>query len=297
MALSVGIVGLPNVGKSTLFNTITNSQVDAANYPFATIEPNVGVVKVPDQRLLALAELINPKKVTNTILTFVDIAGLVKGASNGEGLGNKFLGNIREVDAILHVVRCFYDKQITHYYQQVDPIRDFEIINMELISSDLELMEKKHLKVVSKSRSGDKEAIVELGIVERLITMLKSGSIHYQTLFNVDELAIIKTYNLLTCKPMLYICNIDAQHIADPIQSEFYMQFCAYLKASGNNTKTLPIAISMENEISTLSENERKEFMDDLKIDHTGLETIIRSAYDLLDIQTFYTFGVDETKA
>jgi GTP-binding protein YchF len=294
MKLSAGIVGLPNVGKSTLFNTITNSQVEAANYPFATIEPNVGVVKVNDDRLNKLAALINPNKVTPALCYFTDIAGLVKGASKGEGLGNQFLANIREVDAICHVVRCFNDSSITHIMENVDPIRDCEIINTELIIADLDSMDKRYSKISSKAKSGDKVAMFELEIAKKIMNLLKSSNFIDKNIFNGKEMEIVKQYNLLTIKPILYIANIDESDIGEPNNNQHFINLKKYI---GDKHKIIPLAIAMEYEISKLDDNEKKVFMEDLKINKTGLDILINSTYDLLGIQTFFTFGMDETRA
>jgi GTP-binding protein YchF len=296
MSLSAGIVGIPNVGKSTLFNTITNSSVEAANYPFATIEPNVGVVKVPDKRLYQLAALVNPAKTTPTLCTFVDIAGLVRGASKGEGLGNQFLSNIREVDMICHVVRCFEDKQITHFYETVDPIRDSEIINLELIISDLEAMEKRYSKVINKAKSGDKETQVEADVCKRIIDTLKQNKFPRLSSFGDKELDYAKSYNLLTTKPVLYICNIDEKDVANPNANAHYTNFKKHIEAIEECT-IIPISIAIEYEVSKLSDEDKEIFMSDLGMNESGLDRLINTTYYMLGIQTFFTFGADETKA
>jgi GTP-binding protein YchF len=296
MGLSAGIVGLPNVGKSTLFNALTNSSVEAANYPFATINPNIGLAKVQDQRLYNLAQLINPNKTTAAYCTFVDIAGLVKGASQGEGLGNKFLADIREVDVICHVVRCFSDENITHFYKSVDPIRDVEMINLELIISDLDAMEKKYLKIASRARSGEKEAIIEEKLAKQIISELKGNKLVDINKFSQDEKTIIKNYNLLTTKPIIFICNINDQHINTPEANENYLRFKTYAK-NKFNCQIIPISINFECELSKLTSDEKIEFMKQMQIQQSGLDQLILLTYKTLGLATFFTFGKDEVKA
>jgi GTP-binding protein YchF len=296
MNLSAGIIGLPNVGKSTLFNTITNSSVEAANYPFATIEPNVGIVKVLDNRLDQLAELIHPDKLVHATCKFVDIAGLVKGASKGEGLGNQFLANIREVDAICHVVRCFDDKNITHVYSSVDPIRDVEIINTELILADLESIQKRFSKIVSQAKAGNKDAMTEEKTTRKIINALSSNTLVKNVVFTDEELQYVKNYNLLTMKSVLYIANINENDVANPEDNQHYLKLKEYVNKS-MDSEIIPISANIECEISKLNEDDKKMFMNDLKIVEPGLNRIIKQTYKLLNLSSYFTFGKTETKA
>ena len=294
--MKLGIVGLPNVGKSTLFNSLTKAGAESANYPFCTIDPNVGVVTVPDERLNLLGDFYKSKKVTPAVIEFVDIAGLVKGASKGEGLGNQFLANIREVDAIVHVVRCFEDSNVVHVDGNIDPLRDIETINLELVFSDLEILERRIAKVTKTARM-DKEAAKELTFLEKVKAHLEDGqlAITLET-ENEDEDAWLATYNLLTAKPVIYAANVAEDDIADDGANNAHVQAVREYAAK-QNSEVFVICAQIEEEISELDEDERKMFLEDLGLTESGLEKLVRASYHLLGLMSFLTAGEDETRA
>ena len=294
--MKLGIVGLPNVGKSTLFNSLTKAGAESANYPFCTIDPNVGVITVPDERLNLLGDFYKSKKVTPAVIEFVDIAGLVKGASKGEGLGNQFLANIREVDAIVHVVRCFEDSNVVHVDGSIDPLRDIETINLELVFSDLEILERRIAKVTKTARM-DKEAAKELAFLEKVKAHLEEGqlAITLET-ENEDEDAWLATYNLLTAKPVIYAANVAEDDIADDGANNQYVQAVREYAAK-QNSEVFVICAQIEEEISELDEDERKMFLEDLGLTESGLEKLVRASYHLLGLMSFLTAGEDETRA
>ena len=294
--MKLGIVGLPNVGKSTLFNSLTKAGAESANYPFCTIDPNVGVVAVPDERLKLLGDLYHSKKVTPAVIEFVDIAGLVKGASKGEGLGNQFLSNIREVDAIVHVVRCFEDSNVVHVDGSVNPLRDIETINLELIFSDLEILERRIAKVAKGARM-DKEQAKELAMLERVKERLEDGklAIGFET-EDEDEEEYFKNLNLLTAKPVSYAANVGEEDLAnDGADNAGVQAVREYAKETGS--EVFAICAQIEEEISELDDEERQMFLDDLGLKESGLEKLIRASYHLLGLMSFLTSGEDETRA
>lgn len=294
--MKLGIVGLPNVGKSTLFNSLTKAGAESANYPFCTIDPNVGIVTVPDERLTLLGDFYQSKKVTPAVIEFVDIAGLVKGASKGEGLGNQFLANIREVDAIVHVVRCFEDSNVVHVDGSVDPVRDIETIELELIFSDLEILERRIAKTTKTARN-DKEAAKELALLNRLKEHLEGGKT--ASLFETDsedEAAYIASYQLLTGKPVIYAANVAEDDLADDGASNSYVQAVLGL-AKEKKSEVFVICAQIEQEIAELDEEEKKMFLEDLGIERSGLDKLITASYRLLGLQSFLTSGEDETRA
>lgn len=286
---------MPNVGKSTLFNAITKAGVEAANYPFATIDPNVGVVEVPDKRLDKLTELVKPKKTVPTTFEFTDIAGIVKGASKGEGLGNKFLANIRQVDAICHVVRCFEDSNITHVSGKVSPLDDIETINLELILADLESVDKRYTRVSKIARTKDKDAMAELEILEKIKTTLEAGKSARTIEFTPEEEPLVKSLFLLTTKPVLYVANISEDEIGTEDENEYVKQVRDFAASEGAEVVT--ISARIEEEVAELDDEEKQIFLEELGIEQSGLDQLIQKAYTLLGLGTYFTAGEKEVRA
>ena len=295
MSLTAGIVGLPNVGKSTLFNAITKKNILAANYPFATIDPNVGVVTVPDKRVEKLEEMYIPTRTIPTTYEFTDIAGLVKGASQGEGLGNKFLSHIREVDAIVEVVRCFDDKNIIHVENSVDPIRDIEVVNVELIMSDLEIIDGRLNRLGKKvEMTKDKKELLEINTLKKIKTNLEQNIPVRKISLDEEELEVIKSYNLITLKPIIYVANVSEEDILNG-GNDYYKQVVEYAK--NEKSEVLMICAKIESELVELNDDDKKTFLNDLGIKESGLDQLIKKTYSLLGLATFFTVGSDEVRA
>ena len=292
--MKIGIVGLPNVGKSTMFNSITNAGAECANYPFCTIEPNVGVVPVPDERLDVLTKMYNPEKTTHAVIEFVDIAGLVKGASKGEGLGNKFLSHIREVDSIVEVVRCFENPNVVHVDGEINPTRDIETINLELIFADIETIDKR-LDKAKKQLKADKKAQLEIDVLEKIKNTLEAGKAARTVELNEEEKELIKDVYFLTSKPILYIANVSEEQLLDTDNDRYVKEVKEYAKTE--NASVIPLCVKIEEELSSLDGEDKKEMLEALGLAESGLDKVIKACYELLGLMSFLTAGEPEVRA
>ena len=296
MGLKAGIVGLPNVGKSTLFSGLTKMKAESANYPFTTIDPNISIVELNDERLDILSNMVKTQKTIKATFEFVDIAGLVQGASKGEGLGNKFLANIREVDLIVHVIRCFDNKNILHVNNKVDPISDFETINLELILADMQTLDNVLSRIEKRAQNTqDKELLKEVGVIKKIKQEFLNNRLAFEIDLTDEEKKIIKSYQLLTMKPMIVVANIENDYVSNPNQSNHYLNLKKFLE--NKNMKIIPLSVDVETEIALLNDEDKEIFLKEYQMEKSGLDTLIREAFNELGLATYFTVGVKETRA